>query len=152
MDIAIVPVDRANWMQCVSLEVKPHQLGSVGTNVLSLAEVSVRPEAQARAVLCNGNPVGMAVYLKNSEDGRYHIHRFMIDKSHQRQGIGRASLRLLVDEIRSLPDYTSPVIIEFIENNIEAQQVYEVVGFKNTGRTVKNCEWGFVEKVYAFED
>ena len=151
MNVTLVPVDRTNWMQCISLQVKPHQLGNIETTVQSLAEVSVRPEARARAILHNETVAGMAVYLKNPQDGQYHIHRFMIDKSHQGQGIGSASLRLIVDEITSLPDYSPPVVIEFIDNNSEAQRVYETVGFTDTGRTVKNEEWGFVEKVYALE-
>jgi len=148
MTIRLVPIDRSNWEKAVALEVKPHQLGNVGTNVLSLAEVSVRSEARARLILNDDEPVGMVVYLKNPEDDKFHVHRFMIDKNYQKQGFGEAALRLVVDEIRALEDFVSPIIIEFIDNNVDTQRVYERVGFKDTGRTVYNDEWGFTEKVF----
>lgn len=149
MNIKIVPVDRNNWQQCIALEVKPHQLGDVGANVLSLAEVSVRPEATARAILMDDQPVGMLVYLKNPEDGLFHIHRFMIDKRHQGKGIGEVALHLAIEEIRARADFQGQVMVEFIDNNDDAQRLYERVGFKDTGRRVRNEEWGFVEKVYV---
>ena len=148
MALQLVPVDRHNWEKAVALEVKPHQLGNVGTNVLSLAEAGVRPEARARLVLSDDEPVGMVVFLKNPEDSKFHIHRFMIDKEHQKHGMGEAALRLVVQEIRSLEDFVPPVVIEFIDNNMEAQRVYERVGFKDTGRSVFNKEWGFTEKIF----
>jgi diamine N-acetyltransferase len=134
--VSLRPIDRSNWQECVELSVKPHQTGLVGANVRSLAEAYVRPEAKPMAVYEGNIMVGFSMYLRNSDDQHYYIHRFMIDGRYQNRGLGRKALMLTIDEICAQANSKDRIMLLFLTHNVDAERFYRAAGFMDTGTIV----------------
>jgi len=74
------------------------------------------------------------VSLSNGSDGGWYLWRFLIDRMHQRRGIGERAITLIVDEARRAGIdrmYTS-----FVDERGGPEPFYERLGFERTGRLV----------------
>jgi diamine N-acetyltransferase len=91
------------------LAVHPEQQGFVANNAVSLAQALFSDEAWYRAIHADGEPVGFVMLadetLKAAPPAEPNIGlwRLMIDARHQRRGIGRAAMALVVAHVRSRP-------------------------------------------------
>ncbi|KPF66504.1 hypothetical protein IP84_16105 [beta proteobacterium AAP99] len=103
----------------IKLSVAPDQQGFVASNAVSLAEALFSDEAWYRAIYADDELVGFVMLsdesLKNEPPAEPNIGlwRLMIDQRHQKRGIGREAMRLVLDYVRSRPGihyfYTSYV-------------------------------------------
>lgn len=101
------------------LAVGPDQQGFVASNATSLAQALFSDEAWYRAIYADDELVGFVMLsdetLKADPPAEPNIGlwRLMIDQRHQRRGIGREVMRLVLDHVRSRPGvrhfYTSYV-------------------------------------------
>jgi diamine N-acetyltransferase len=95
------------------LAVRPDQLGFVATNAVSLAQALFSDEAWYRAVYADEDLVGFVMLsdesLKKDRPAQPNIGlwRLMIDANHQRRGIGREVIRLVLEYVRSRPGIQS---------------------------------------------
>jgi diamine N-acetyltransferase len=64
-----------------------------------VAEGHYEPGALLRAIYADDQPVG--VLLVEVETGTPYLVRFMIGAAHQRDGVGRRAVELLLDELRA---------------------------------------------------
>ncbi|HVG33593.1 MAG TPA: GNAT family N-acetyltransferase [Pyrinomonadaceae bacterium] len=135
MNIELRKIDEHNWREVIALEVHKHQENFVASNLQSLAECYVNPggcEHHPLAIYDDGKAVGFALYVRDDEDSRVQwIKRFMIDKNHQRHGLGRAALVKLINLIREL-EGCREINLMVVPENKAAQNFYQGLGFIDT--------------------
>jgi diamine N-acetyltransferase len=98
MTVSLQPVTRENVRVVCDLELAEGQHHLVAPAAYTVAEGNYEPDAVLRAICLGGRPVGVA--LVEVETGTPYLVRFMVDARHQRAGIGRRAVELLVDELR----------------------------------------------------
>ena len=131
--VTLRPVTKETFSDVVRLRVAEDQRSFVADNAVSIAQTAIHPWSIAR-VVCEGDvPVGFALYGRDPADGAWWIVRLMIAAQHQRRGLGRAAMRLLladIDERRCGED----VLVSLVPGNDGARRLYESLGFRDTGR------------------
>lgn len=136
-----------------NLTVAPAQQAFVATNAVSLAEALFSDEAWYRAVYADEDLVGFVMLADESlrpeppAEPKVALWRLMIDHRHQRRGIGREVIRLLVDQLRSRPAvrqlYTS-----YVPGPGEPGPFYRKLGFAPNGE----IDDGEIVLVYPLRD
>jgi diamine N-acetyltransferase len=101
------------------LEVAAAQQDFVASNAISLSEALFSNEAWYRGIYADDELVGFVMLADESlrdeppPEPNIGLWRFMIDAKHQRRGIGREAMKLVVEYVRSRPGiryfYTSYV-------------------------------------------
>ena len=144
-----------NIKECIELEFFPEQKGFVATNAVSLAEAYDENKAHAEngkgalavpyAVYENGKMVGFAMYGYVSPEGEeytkdehfYYFWRLLIDKNHQRRGIGREVVRQVMEEIKTKPHgEASYCFVSYAPANIGSKTTFASYGFEEDGRII----------------
>ena len=135
MDVELRTIDRSNWRQCVELTVSPEQRSFVASNAYSLAQAAYEPEMYPYAIYRGDEMVGFIMYDFDSDLGVWEMCRLMVGEKYQRQGIGQAAVKKLLDLVTErlghIVFYTSAV-----PKNTVAISFYEKSGFKLNGRIV----------------
>jgi diamine N-acetyltransferase len=150
VNISLRAIDRNNWEECASLSLGPAQQDLVQTNIRSLAECFVRPEAKPLAIYDGDAMVGFLMYLRSTDTQLYHIHRIMVDFHYQGRGIGRKALGLAIELIRKLPDRSDKLVIMFLEYNLAAESLYKKLGFVDSGQTIINEKRHCDERIFYY--
>lgn len=146
-----------NMKECVALKVLPEQDNFVASNAISLAEAYDENKAFAEtgkgniavpyAVYENGNMVGFAMYgyfpPEDDEDSyckeehHYYFWRLLIDKNHQGRGIGRETVRQVMEEIKSKPcGEASYCYVSYEPTNIASKTTFASYGYEEDGRVI----------------
>lgn len=123
------------------LSVSPEQLTYVASNTESLLEAAATPNACPwyRAVYAGDVPVGFVMISDGIPDtlpgylGPYFLWRLMIDTRWQRQGLGRATLDLVVDYVRSRPSAQRLLSSLVPGTTASPREFYLRYGFRLTG-------------------
>jgi diamine N-acetyltransferase len=115
-----------------ALEVAPEQTGFVAPNAVSIAQAHFEPKAWFRAVYDGETPVGFVMLHVDTEAEEYFLWRFMIAAGHQRKGLGRAALDLVVEHVRTLPGATE-LGSSFVPGEHGPRDFYLRYGFVETG-------------------
>ena len=126
--VTFTELTKENWEAVAALEVHPHQTGFVASNLKSIAESQFYPWVRCRVILADGFTAGFAVHGTDPESGEHWLHRFMVMAERQGQGIGRAAMRMLVDEWRSDPEIPT-VVLSYEPVNEVAEKLYTSFGF-----------------------
>jgi diamine N-acetyltransferase len=113
----------------VGADQKPHYPRS---NAYSIAEAYFAPDAWFRGIYAGEIPVGFVMLSLIPERAEYFLWRLMIDRRYQRQGYGRAAMRLVIDHVRTLPDATA-FYTSHLRGNRGAAALYSELGFRYTG-------------------
>ena len=130
-NVTLRAVDQHNYEQICDLEVFEEQEDYVASNLWSLVQASYNPTCTARAIYDQELPVGL--FLWSAETPRkVSIWRFMVDKQHQKRGIGREALGLLLEELRQI-DGLARIEICYHPTNPVAGEFYASFGFAETG-------------------
>jgi len=146
-----------NMKECIALDVLPEQDNFVASNAISLAEAYYENKAFAEkgegniavpyAVYENGKMVGFAMYgyfPPDDDDDSYsrdeHIYyfwRLLIDKNHQGKGIGRETIRQVMEEIKSKPyGEANYCYVSYEPTNIASKTAFASYGFEEDGRVI----------------
>jgi diamine N-acetyltransferase len=121
------------------LAVADGQKGFVAPNAVSLAQALFAPEAWYRAIYLGDAPVGFVMLEDQSqrvpppEHPEIGVWRFMIDASHQGQGIGRTALQLVIDEVRGRKRFAK-LELSYVPGPGCPEPFYLGLGFRHTGR------------------
>jgi diamine N-acetyltransferase len=94
--ITLSPITFKNWRVAAALEVHPNQASFLPPVIVAIVETQFFPLAKQFLILFGGKAVGDAQIGEDVETGNQKIFRLMIDKSHQRQGIGKAAVQELL--------------------------------------------------------
>jgi len=97
--VSLRPVTRANVRAICDLELADSQRRLVAPAAYTVAEGNYEPGAILRAIYRGERLVG--VLLVEIETGTPYLVRFMVGAEHQRAGVGRRAVELLVDELRA---------------------------------------------------
>src|SRR5205807_5916523 len=123
-NVELRDVTADNWQAVVSLELDAEQEDLVASNAESLAEGRSDQGARPRAIYAGERMVGFLMYDAGhpSDDPREAlIYRFMIDRTYQGKGYGRAALGKALDEIRAIPKITK-ISINYMPDNPVAKR------------------------------
>jgi diamine N-acetyltransferase len=113
------------------LEVSEGQRGYVAPNAESIAEAHFQPKSWFRAIYADDEPAGFVLTYEDPEGEGYHLWRFMVDDRHQRHGVGRRAMELLLDRWRGLGATEGSLSV--VDGNDGAVAFYESLGFRLTG-------------------
>jgi diamine N-acetyltransferase len=122
-----------------ALRVRRRQKRFVASVARSLDDAATAPEANPwyRAVYSGDEPVGFVMLSWNVPTGRpgvigpYFLWRLLIDKRHQRRGVGLAVLTQIVDLVRA--DGATELLTSYQPGDGDPWPFYQRFGFQPTG-------------------
>ncbi|MCX6045906.1 MAG: GNAT family N-acetyltransferase [Chloroflexi bacterium] len=137
LKITTRPVTEANWRTAIELDVHPEQREFTPTVAISLAKAYIQPDGAVHdpvAVYAGPKMVGFYsfIYLPNNLYFAY-LGGFLIDKSEQGRGYGRAALALFLHSVKRRQPECKEVLLTVNPRNQVAQRLYQSVGFVKTG-------------------
>ncbi len=121
----------------VNLAVTEYQNRFVAPNAYSLAQALFAPEAWYRAIYLDQEPVGFVMLSDESlldplpENPEVGVWRLMVDAKHQRKGIGRAAMLLVIEHVRSKG--FKKLALSYYPDEGGPEQLYLSLGFRPTG-------------------
>lgn len=118
---------------CIALEVREEQRRFVSPvfDYLALCEQPGSPW-HPFAILGDGDVVGFVMHGVDPADGSAWIGGLVVDRAHQRSGIGRAVVALLVARAAHRG---RPSALSYEAENTAARTLYQRAGFVETGET-----------------
>ena len=158
IELISISILHDNMKECIALEVLPEQSTFVASNAVSLAQAYDENRAYEQtgkgniavpyAVYENGIMVGFVMYgYFQPEDGEdsyskyeyyYYVWRLFVDKNHQGKGIGRETLRLVMEEIKSKPyGEASNCYSSYVAANIASKTTFSSYGYEEDGRVIE---------------
>jgi diamine N-acetyltransferase len=132
VDVSLREVTRENVRAVCELELADDQQHLVGPAAYTVAESHYEPGALLRAVYLDDRPVG--VLAVEVESGTPYLVRFMIDAAHQRRGIGRRAVELLLNELAA--EGWKTLETSFVPAAGGAKGFWRRCGFDDTGRRI----------------
>lgn len=129
--VHLAPVDRNNYEAVCDLTLHQTQELYLASNLWSLVEAAYEPDCQPRAIYQLEQLVGFVMWVQETPQ-RVSIWRLMVDRHYQQQGIGRAALKLAIDDIRQVAGVRQ-IEISYAPGNPVAKDFYASVGFVETG-------------------
>ena len=122
----------------VALAVADDQNKFAAPNAVSLAQALFAPEAWYRAIYLAEEPVGFVMLHDESlrdpvpENPQVAVWRLMVDAKHQRKGVGRAALRLVIDHVRGKGLFKQ-LALSYVPAEGGPEPLYRSLGFSPTG-------------------
>ena len=121
----------------------------VAPNAVSIAEASFYDEAWFRAIYDDDALVGFVMLYdptlaETPEEPDFFLWRLMIDKAHQRRGLGYAAVNVLIDHVRTRSG-ARKLLVSHMNKADALGRFYSSLGFKYTGKEEKG------ERVMALE-
>lgn len=144
--ITLQRINYSNIWKVTKLQVQDFQEDFVATNTQSILEAYAANADGITAIpfgiYSDDSLVGFVMfgYGKADDDdpeiaeGNYLLWRFMIDKTHQRKGFGKAALDVCISYLRTMPCGNAQYCwLSYEPENTAAKALYESVGFLETG-------------------
>lgn len=129
MNITLREIDHNNFDEVISLKVDKY----CASNLYSLAQAKIYPEAIPLAIYDDDRPVGFVMYgIEPRDNNEYWIDRLMIDEKYQKNGFGKKALEMVVDTIRQDKTHNK-IKTSTNPENIIARKLYAKLGFCDTG-------------------
>ena len=142
--VSLRPIDESNRRAVEALRVSPGQERFVSSVADSMAEAAEHPGARAmcRAVYAGDTPVGFVMIADEVAGPEYRPHylwKLLVDERHQRQGIGTATLDLIVEYFRGRPGVD---VLTTSAHRGDGSPIgfYERYGFEQTGGPASDDE------------
>jgi len=138
-NIALRPIDEANIQDAFALELEEDQRSFVSHPMRSLAlGYACRERCRAFGVYVGDRMAGYVMIVLDAGTADYRLWHFMIDRSCQGRGIGKAALNAALDHIRSRPlGPVGRILLTCNPANEVALKLYRSAGFRETGRMEK---------------
>jgi diamine N-acetyltransferase len=153
MRVTLREINSETVRAVIKLAVAPEQQGFVAPNAVSLAQALFSEEAWYRAVYAEEELAGFVMLsdetLKKQPpaEPKIWLWRLMIDHKHQRRGIGREVMRLVLEHVRSRPGAQS-FYTSYVPEPGGPEPFYLGLGFVPNGEV----EDGEVVLVYSLHD
>lgn len=137
-EVSLAGIDESNWRATLQVSVRAEQLRFVADHqpvaLVVLAKSYVRPGGRRwtpLAILADGlGVVGVAALA--DRDGVCELFHLAVDHRHQRRGLGRQALGLLLDHAVQVLGCRRVELTVHPENR-PAQRLYAAAGFRPTG-------------------
>jgi diamine N-acetyltransferase len=91
------------------------------------------------AVCRGGAVVGFVMWAVDVEEGSHWIGGVVVDRAHQRRGVGRAAMRQLLALLTALRDCRE-IALSYDADNATARRLYGSLGFRETGERTDDGE------------
>lgn len=131
------PVSEANWQTALALDVEPAQRDFTPSVAISLVKAYIQPGGLVYdpvAVYGGASMVGFYSFIYKPDDMRHcYLGGFLIDKTYQGRGYGRAALADFLATVQRRYPQCSDVLLGVHPQNERAQQLYNRLGFVKTG-------------------
>jgi diamine N-acetyltransferase len=139
MNVRLVPVTRDNLRALCKLDAGDGGV-QVAPNAMSMAQAAVHSEAWPRAIEADGQLVGFVMLYDPScappahppEQPHFYVWRLMIDRAHQRSGLGRAAMQQVIDHVRARPG-AERLLLSYVPPAEHLARFYGSFGFEPTG-------------------
>jgi diamine N-acetyltransferase len=134
-DVELRDVTAENRQAVIDLQLDPQQQDLVASNAESLKDARSDRGARPRVIYVGERVVGFLMYDPGEPDDDPRealIYRFMIDRSHQGAGYGRAAINKALDEIRAIGGVRK-IFISYMPDNPVAKPFYASFGFVEIG-------------------
>ena len=119
------------------LEVHETQKEFVAPNAVSIAQAYFCEEAWFRAICYGDTPVGFVMIYEEAAKPEYYLWRFMIDKSFQGRGFGKAAMQLIIEHLRQREN-ASGLSLSCDPGESGPEKFYRKLGFVPTGEYMGN--------------
>ena len=145
-----------DWEECMELEVADEQDDFIASNKYSLAQAYIgllndKHPPMTFTIYHNEIMVGFTMFYYQDHkcnDGSeyeekpcYTILRFMIDKKHQGQGLGKQAMTNVLEYIKTFPyGKATCVHLSYNPKNNVARKLYQSLGFVETGQFTSDDE------------
>ncbi len=131
--VEITELNAENWYECCSLEVEENQASHIEPNAVSIAQSKFEPNLKPYSIRYDGETVGFLMFntVEEELDG-YWIYRIMVDKNHQKKGIGKMAAQLMIDEMKTKLN-AKKIVVGYHPENTGAHQLYRSLGFVDNG-------------------
>jgi diamine N-acetyltransferase len=158
MDIKLTTLSFKNYEEVLALKPRDNQKTYVEdwATILAFAYIGVVNglEGELCIITCDDKPVGRVLIGKIEVEPQepevlqkygqvWRVMGFFIDEKSQGKGIGSEALKLVLNKISSFPDGKKyPIALEVEEANENAKQLYQKLGFYDTGvRYGESCAY-----------
>ncbi|MGD9910215.1 MAG: GNAT family N-acetyltransferase [Candidatus Izemoplasmatales bacterium] len=121
-----------NFIEVSKLKLKVEQENFIASNALSLAQSKYQEECIPKAIMVHQNIVGFLMYCVDRTDHEYWIYRLMIDELYQGLGYGQKAMEIILKDLKEVAS-NHLIRISFEPENVVAKQLYEKLGFQDTG-------------------
>lgn len=121
----IVPLDRYNWESCLNISLTPDQEQFLPSVLYSLAQANFE-NLHPYGIVYREKMVGFMMYGEFT--GICWINRIMIDQEYQRQGIGHAAMRQLIEKLWSKRT-CKEIRTSYSRHNYIVDQFFKSLGF-----------------------
>jgi len=139
MVVSLRELTKQDFREFLKLEPSPDQQSFVATNAKSIAEAHFHDDAWFRGIYDDDTPVGFVMISDIPEKAEYFLWRLMIDQDHQRKGIGRRAIELLIDHVRTRPD-AEHLWVSYKVGEHSPEGFYQRLGFVPTGEVDEHGE------------
>jgi len=129
--VHLAPVDKDNYEAVCDLKLHQTQENYLASNLWSLVEAAYEPGCFPRAIYQQEQLAGFIMWVQETPQ-RVSIWRLMVDRQFQQQGIGRAALKLAINEISQMAGIEQ-IEICYVPTNPVAKGFYASLGFVETG-------------------
>ena len=126
--LRLAEITPANWRTAVAVREDQQKYVTPWDKLLARAYGFLDDRSQARLILREETPVGMALWYDCPEESAYALIEFFIDGRFQGQGYGRRAGELILEEMRRDGRYDQAVIC-YIRENTAAGRFWEKLGF-----------------------
>lgn len=135
--ITLQPIDENNYVQAISLKVRPEQRCFVasGEGILARSYGLRNQNAFCRGIYAEEDMVGLLlIHDLMEEPACYHLCELMIDAAHQGKGYGQQALALALEHCRREGCFTKVEVCAH-KDAAAAIHLYQKCGFRDTGYT-----------------
>ena len=130
--VSLREVTRETLSSVLRLDVAEDQKRFVASNAVSIAQAHFYDTAWFRAIYLGETPVGFVMLNEEPEKPEYSLWRLMIAAPYQRQGIGLAAMRLVIEHVRTRPD-AKELLVSHVRGDGSPGPFYAGLGFEYTG-------------------
>lgn len=132
-NVKIEELNEENWYECCELKLSEKQTEYLESNAISIAQSKFEPSLKPFAIYYENKAVGFLMFNTEKEelDG-YWVFRIMVDENFQGKGIGKAATKLMISEMRRLPD-AQKIVVGYHPENLAAHHLYASLGFIDNG-------------------
>lgn len=131
--IRLEAVNKVTFWEVIKLKVGKEQIDFIESNAQSIAESKYYEYWKPMCIFNDETIIGFTMYGKCEDDSeRIWLDRFMIDKEYQGRGLGKKSLKYIIDILGKEYECTE-IYISIFEDNKAALKMYKKEGFKFNG-------------------
>lgn len=125
--------------RCIALDVHEAQRAYVAPVATYLATCDEEGVWTPVAVCRDDEVVGFAMWGHDRDEDSHWVGGVLVDRAHQRQGIARRALELLIERLASDPACRE-VALSYDADNAAARSLYASLGFVETGEETDDGE------------